>query len=141
MVRFLFLIFVAFSSCKLDSNKEIKKTYYSDEKIKSIKPYVNDSIDGQVQNFYTSGVLKEIISYKHNKKNGMAYYFYPSGALQKFRHWRDNIQNGYVCDYYDDTVGIIKTVILFDNMGKTVYKKHFDSLGNFISEEGIHPTQ
>jgi len=130
-------VIVFFYSCKAD-DPNTKVEYHRDGTVKFIKRYNEGILNGQSQWFYENGNLEQTVLFKAGKEYGNAYYFYPSGALKNFRYWREGKMVGYVADYYDDTVGIIKSVLLYDD-GRLIYKKNFDSLGRFINEEGNKP--
>lgn len=133
------LLILFFYSCTSQHSVEEKRAHFSDGSLKFIKRYKNGIIDGQAQWFYPDGKVEQTVMFKNGEENGMAYYFYPSGALKHFRHWRNGRMNGYVADYYDDTAGIIKAVLIYNDNGNLLYRKDFDSLGRFISEEGSKP--
>jgi antitoxin component YwqK of YwqJK toxin-antitoxin module len=128
---------IAVESC-WQNEKNIKYGYYPNNRVKFIKRYKNDMLDGQAQWFYLDGMVETMVSFKDGKELGNAYYFYPSGTLKSFRYWRDGKMVGYLADYYDDTLGTIKSVLYFQD-GQLTYKKNFDSLGKFISQEGVKP--
>jgi antitoxin component YwqK of YwqJK toxin-antitoxin module len=135
---YLFPLLLLFS-CADKNQIEVKQEHYSDGGLKSIKRYKEGKIAGQAQWFYPDGKLEQTVIFKDGTENGNGYYFYPSGAIKSHRHWRDGKMNGYVADYYDDTVGIIKSVLIYNNNGSLIYKKTFDSLGRVMSEEGKKP--
>ena len=126
-------------SCTNKNQFEVKQEHHSDGSLKFIKRYKEGQLTGQAQWFYADSKLEQTVMFKNGTENGNAYYFYPSGTLKSHRHWRDGKMNGYVADYYDDTVGIIKSVLIYNDNGSLVYKKTFDSLGRVISEEGKKP--
>jgi antitoxin component YwqK of YwqJK toxin-antitoxin module len=133
----VFVVFSCDSNEKINSNQVVD--YYTNGKIKSIKQYANGELDGTCVWFYWNGNLKEKISFKNGLGNGNAHYFYESGALKSHRYFRNGKRVGYVADYFDDSVGVIKAVLLFDNYGKLAYRKTFDSLRNVLKEEGKKP--
>ena len=136
--KLIIAIVVFLGSCK-NQNENVKTERYSNGNLKFIKNYKNGLIDGQSQWFYPSGTIEQIVLFKNGKENGNAYYFYKSGTLKSFRYWREGNMVGYVSDYYDDTVVIIKSVLIYSNKGKLIYRKNFDSIGRFINEEGKKP--
>lgn len=126
-------------SCVDKKQLDVKQEHYFDGTLKFIKRYNDGQLSGQAQWFYPDGKLEQTVMFRNGSENGNAYYFYPSGTLKSHRHWRDGKMNGYVADYYDDTVGIIKSVLIYNDNGSLIYKKTFDSLGRVISEEGKKP--
>ena len=135
---FYVLLFCAIFSCS-KKNSKVQYTYYLNGNIKTCSSLKDGQLNGQTQWFYEDGTLKQVVMFKNNKENGNAYYFYKSGAMESFRHWNNSQMNGYVRDYYDDTVGIIKAVMLFNDKGHVIYKKHFDSIGRTTKVEGERP--
>ena len=131
------ILILLFLSCNTEPN--IKKEYYPNGQLKFIKRYQDGILNGQAQWFYDNGNIEQTVIFKQGEENGNAYYFYTDGALKNFRYWRDGKMVSYVTDYYDDSVGIIKNVLLYNNDGQLIYRKHFDSLGNFLKEEGKKP--
>ena len=109
--------------------------------ISSILRYdTNNKAVGEQVWFYPSGIIDTKIPYSlNNKAYGNAYYFYDTtGALKSDRYFRNNKQVIWGADYWGDSLSTMKSVIHFDDSGRGVYKKYFDRLGNFISEEGIN---
>lgn len=133
LIIVLAFVFI-YSSCA-DSNKE-KVDYYKTGSIKSIKRYnQRNKLDGQSQWFFENGITEQIVLFKDDKENGNAFYFYASGALKSFRFWDNGKMILYGTDFFDDSLNIIKSSILFEN-GMMVYKKNFNSHGEFINQEG-----
>lgn len=134
--RILFyLLFLLHFSCT-KKGESIALQYYDNGKVKSIKAYKNGILNGESTLYYENGNLKSKIIYKNGLENGHAYYFFSSGALESHRFWVQGKMTGYVADYWDGEASIIKNVLLFNSNGDLIYKKEYDSLGNFIKEEG-----
>lgn len=127
------------SSCSSRSNDQTKIEYYKNGTIKSLLRYEDSKLNGECTWFYPNGMLDQKMIYKNGKANGNSHYFYPSGALKSHRYWRDDKMVGFVADYWDDTVGIIKSSLFFDNNGNLIYKKDFDPHGNIVNEQGRLP--
>jgi len=136
--HYLLFLFFCFS-CGTKPSIEERKEYYDNGSLKSIKRYKDNVLNGQAQWFYPDGTIEQNVMFHNGVENGNAHYFYRSGALKNHRHWRNGKMNGYVADYHDDTVGIIKAVLIYNNDGALIYKKSFDKLGRLISEEGKKP--
>ncbi len=69
--------------------------------------------------------------------NGSAYYYYDTtGAIKNFRYFRDGRQVLFGVDYWDDSIGVIKSSLHFNNSGEIYYKKNFNEVGEVVSEEG-----
>lgn len=66
----------------------------------------------------------------------MHIFFYESGAMKSHRFYQNDKNVGYVADYFDDTVGVIKQVLLLDSMGKLIYSKEFNERGEVIKVIG-----
>ena len=131
------LTITIFSCTQKDNN--IRYDYYTNNKIKFIKRYKNNLLDGQSQWFYENGTVEQTVLFNVGKEFGNAYYFYQDGTLKNARNWRYGKMIGYATDYYDDTLGIIKSILLFNSDGNLIYKKNFDHSGHLISEEGKKP--
>jgi antitoxin component YwqK of YwqJK toxin-antitoxin module len=91
---------------------------------------------GQTIWFSNKNTVDQIFNYKNGKKNGHFYSFYESGAIKEHRYLSNGKEILFGADYYNDSVGIIKSALHFNSMGELFYKKNFDSTGKFISEEG-----
>jgi antitoxin component YwqK of YwqJK toxin-antitoxin module len=110
-------------------------SYYPSGKVQAIKP-LNDSLfDGECTWFYPNGNLKQKITYLGGKKNGYAFYFYESGALANMKLFKNNISVGYSEDFYDHSIGISKSIAIFNDSGRMIYRQTFDSTGKLLKEE------
>ena len=141
-INLLIILFSLFLFQNCQRNKlglEVK--YYDNGNIEYIKNYDYQKLQGEAVWFFANGRLKQKIIFEMWLENGHAYYFYESGALESHRYWRNGKMVGYVADYWDDRMSIIKNVLYFNENGDLLYKKEFDSLGNYLREEGKKPEQ
>jgi len=129
------IIILLFNSCTREP-EGTRFTYYKDGTIRTINHFDNNIQQGPSYIFYENGNIKQVEHFKDGSKNGMAYYFYRSGSLAQFRHWRNGLMNGYVADYYNDSMGMVMNVLLFNDSGQVQYKKTFDDHGFFIRDSG-----
>lgn len=109
--------------------------YFADNTISQIENWENDTLEGQIVNFFANGKVESIINYTNGVSNGMAYYYYESGVIESYRKFINDTIVGYGIDYYD-TLGRVKSVMLFDDGGCNVYRKDYDKNGNLINEFG-----
>ncbi len=65
-----------------DQNKEIKRTFYASNKIKTEAHYVNGQLDGVFKRYYENGTLWSEIHYKNGKREGTSKEFYLNGQLK-----------------------------------------------------------
>jgi antitoxin component YwqK of YwqJK toxin-antitoxin module len=112
--------------------------YYHSGSIASIKSYIKGKMDGEQLWFYDNGFVEQKRVFKDGIPDGPWYVYYPSGAIKNFRYTINNKDVAGV-DYWEDTIGIIKSSLHFNDSGQIFYKKNFDQFGNFIDEEGIRP--
>lgn len=113
-------------------------SFYENGKPKEIHGYdKNGDYAGEQLWFYPSGVLNRKILIKNGKANGNGYYFYDStGTLSGHRYFRNDKEVFHGAEYWNDTIGITKSSIYFNDSGQIYYKKNFDENGNLINEEG-----
>ena len=137
-IAYILLLTIFIFSCTPD-NSNIKYGYHSNKEIRFIKRYKNNLLEGQSQWFYEDGTIEQTVRFNEGKESGSAYYFHEDGTLKSCRHWRGGKMVGYATDYYDDTLEIIKSILLFNSDGHLVYKKNFDTTGHLIGEEGMRP--
>jgi antitoxin component YwqK of YwqJK toxin-antitoxin module len=153
---YIFLLY----SCK---GKAIEINYYSRNQIKDLTIYKKDSggqkvvysfyengeieeihrynrqgeYTGEQQWFYPDGFLDRKIPKSNGKANGNGYYFYDStGTLSAHRYFRNDKEVFHGAEYWEDSIGITKSSIYFNDSGHIYYKKNFDKNGNLINEEG-----
>jgi len=157
----ILLVLILFClSCNSHKSDEI--TYYSNGNINTIK--INNKIESSFveYNYYENGNIKEIHRYNKNGDytgeqvwfnpdglmdekgiyqngfaNGNGYFFYDTtGSLKSHRYYRNDKQVFRGADYWEDSIGIIKRIIYFNDSGRDYYQKIYDSNGNFIYELG-----
>lgn len=130
------VLLMLLASCEV-KERNVKIGRYDNNNIKSIKRYNDNNIlFGEAIWFYHNGNLEQKVVFKNGKENGHAYYFYPSGALKSHRFWINGKMTGYCADYWDDTVGMIKASLLYNDHGELIYKKSFDKTGKIVNVEG-----
>ena len=136
-VPLLFLTSCTSSDRRLEQNSADRVVhYYPDGKIQEIKYFKDSLLNGECFLFYPDGKLEQKVTYKDNKVNGHVYFFYNTGVLKSHKFYIDGKIFGNAVDYFDDTVGLIKSILMFNENGKLYYRKEFDSLGNVIKVEG-----
>ncbi|MBV4359898.1 toxin-antitoxin system YwqK family antitoxin [Pinibacter aurantiacus] len=122
-----FVVTLSLFSCSDKKNNDVEIEYFENGNFKTIQHFKNGDSEGQSIWFYENGNIQQIVNFKNDKANGNAFYFYSSGSLKSHRYWLNDTLNGYVTDYFDDTVGLIKTASLYKN-GVVVYSREHDSL-------------
>ncbi|MGC4099977.1 toxin-antitoxin system YwqK family antitoxin [Ferruginibacter sp.] len=160
-VLLVLVLALIFCSCAGRSSKQI--TYYENGKIKSViinnagtdklrielSFYENGEVkeihrlnqEGQFQGeqlwFYNDGILDRKIPVQNGLAGGNAYYFYDTtGTLNGHRYFRMDKEVSYGADYWEDSLGIIKSSLLFNDSGQVIDAKFFDKNGHFVREEG-----
>jgi antitoxin component YwqK of YwqJK toxin-antitoxin module len=133
---FNFLSCTNVSSNTKANNSERVINYYPNGKIQEIKYFKDSMLNGECFWFYPSGKLEQKVTYEKSSVNGQVYFYYESGVIKEHKFYINGMPFGYATTYYDDTISIIKQILLFNGEGKLAYKKEFDSDGNVISVEG-----
>lgn len=110
----VFFLLFFFLSCGEKKNGS-KISYRKNGQIEAISRYKDGKLNGQSVWFHENGNIEQVVTFKDGVAEGEAVYFYKSGALKSRRHWNNSKLNGFVTDYADDTIGIINTVVLFEN--------------------------
>lgn len=96
------------------SNPKGSVDYYEDGYAKSIHNFNNEGkLNGLSVWFYSNGFIRQQQTFKNGLAHGNAYYFYPDGALKSRRFFKDDKLDGFRTDYFDDSIGLIKAVILY----------------------------
>jgi uncharacterized protein len=136
----IFLALLIISACKNyekpNVDNGLKIFYYPNGKIQTIK-YLQDSLlTGECFWFYPNGRLEKKITYDSNQANGPVYFFYESGNLKSSRFFNKDLHVGYTTNYFDDSIGLIQSIFIFNQKGKLIYRKEFDSSGQAVKEEG-----
>jgi antitoxin component YwqK of YwqJK toxin-antitoxin module len=123
------------------STKGYKQIYEFDSTgiCKKIGTQKNSFLEGEQLSFYR-GALIQKIWYKSGIPSGLMYDYYPTtGALKSFRQVKNGLEKGLGIDYYNMTVPVVKSSLYFNDKGEIYFKQNFDSLSNFIGEEGKKP--
>jgi antitoxin component YwqK of YwqJK toxin-antitoxin module len=121
------LVLIVLVGCNHTLKRE-KIIYDKNGKLMCIKHFNEAGIlEGQYVEFYPNGNVSRFFSFNNAKIYGNAFYFYEDGAISSHRFYNDDTLDGYATNYFDDTVGIVKTVYLFE-MGKLIDKREHDSL-------------
>jgi antitoxin component YwqK of YwqJK toxin-antitoxin module len=121
----------------IPNHLKVEITFYENGEIKEIHRY-NDKgmLDGEQMWFFPSGVLDRKIQIRNAVGNGNAYYFYDtSGTLSGHRYLRNDKEVFHGADYWEDSIGITKSSLYFNDSGIIYYKKNFDKLGHLINDE------
>jgi hypothetical protein len=103
--------------------------------IKSIFNYKNEKLNGEQLWFYDNGKVDQKILFINNRREGDAYFFYRDGILKNFRIFKNGKEVLFGADYWDDSLNLIKSSLHFNDSSEIVYKKNFDSKGNFLNDE------
>jgi antitoxin component YwqK of YwqJK toxin-antitoxin module len=119
-VAVIIILLLLYGCIRHHENDEIK--FYKDGTIKSIKRINNGLLEGESLWFYSNGNLERKMTFRNGKANGNAYFFYKSGAIYSHKYYNNDSLSGFVTDYYEDTVGLIKNVMRFEN-GKPIEGK------------------
>lgn len=91
--------------------------YYSNGKVQSETPYVNNKREGVVKNYYSNGQLKSEETYVNDKLEGINKLYDKEGRLTETYTYKDNELNGRAEAYSKD--GKIRAVAEFKH-GKQV---------------------
>ena len=78
----------------------IKRTYYSDSRIKREVNYKLGILDGAFKIYNLDRVVIEEINYKAGKKHQEAMYYYDDGKPLKIEHWNMGVKNGEFKIFY-----------------------------------------
>ena len=78
----------------------IKRTYYSDSRIKREVNYKLGVLDGAFKIYNLEGVVIEEINYKAGKKHQESMYYYDDGKPLKIEHWNMGVKNGAFKIFY-----------------------------------------
>lgn len=115
-IKILLLFFIA---CKEPEIKG-KIDYYTDGYAKSMRNYnIEGKYDGLSIWFYPNGFIKQQQAFKNGLADGNAFYFYSNGALKSHRYFKNNMLDGFRTDYFNDSIGLIKAVVLY-KAGKVI---------------------
>ena len=104
--------------------------------MKAIKNFKDGLLNGACYWFFSNGKLEQNVTYINGEAEGHAYFFYKSGALKSRRLYLNGKPVGYAENYFDHSTGIIHSIFKFNEDGRLVYKREFDSSGKVIKEEG-----
>ena len=141
---FWLLLLVTYS-CNLNKDKGVhesyvRRTYYEDGTIRAEATYNSDSLkDGYGKLFYPDGQLELEIAYLNGKKEGYERGYYKDGSIKYIGSNKNDYPVGQHLSYYSDDT--LKNYLLYDPVGRVVYKRNYDAEGEFISEEGSKNTQ
>lgn len=150
-MRGRFLIFFVILAVNLSCSENEEVGYYKNGSIKYRVPLMNDKYEGEMVVFYPDGGIKAKILYSEGKKSGFQKAYSTAGNLlneiefsgtRKHGTFKTFFQNGQLkasLKYYNDTINglgmdyyenasIYK--IYYTDMGKPIYLKGYDSLGN-----------
>ncbi|MCH8171145.1 MAG: hypothetical protein IIB07_08485, partial [Bacteroidetes bacterium] len=84
----------AFVNAQKLSGTKVKKTYYSDGKIKTQGDYWYDKLDGEYLEFYPSGKLWKKWKFKDGVEEGKSEWYFPDGKLSIVWNYRNGKKNG-----------------------------------------------
>lgn len=138
-MKYYVLILFLFFACKQKPNSQNQKVdFYPNGKIKFIKNYEDHLLNGMSIWFFPNGKMQECITFVNGEAEGHAYYFYESGALKTRRVFKNDKPVGYLENYYDHSIGIVKSILVFNDSGKIIYKKELDTSGRVLFEKGSY---
>lgn len=112
--------------------------FYENGMTKAINKFDDKGLlNGEQLWFYPSGLLNRKVPFKRNKMQGSTFYFYDeTGAVKGFRYFKNGKEILFGVEYWNDSIGMIKSSLHFNDSGQLYYKKNFDQSGNVLSEEG-----
>ncbi len=132
------LIVTCCCNTKVDENvneRDIRRTYYQNGTIKAEATYNSDSVkDGYGKLFYPNGTLELEISYVDGKKEGYEKGYYENGSIRYIGTNKNDLPVGEHLNFYEN--GNLKDYILYDPVGRVVYKREYDTEEKFVSEQG-----
>jgi antitoxin component YwqK of YwqJK toxin-antitoxin module len=137
-MKYLFIVSAMMTiGCHINNKKNTQKVdYYENEQVKTIKNYEENILTGPSFWFYPNGKLEQSVMFINGKAEGHAYIFYESGALKSRRIYKNGKIVGYSEDYFDHSIGFIKTAQFYNDSGQLYYRQVFDTSGAIIKEEG-----
>jgi antitoxin component YwqK of YwqJK toxin-antitoxin module len=123
----------------IQNNKEVIFRFDKLGNCEQIEQYKNHLRDGEQLSFF-HGALIQKAWYSLNLPNGYLFDFYSnSGALKSYRQLSFGKERDLGLEYYNAGVPVIKSSLYFNNNGEIYFKQNFDSMSNFVSEEGKKP--
>ena len=78
----------------------VKRTYYTDSKIKREVTYKEGILEGSFKIYNIEGVVIEEINYKEGKRDEECKYFYDDGKPLKIENWDMGVKNGEFKIFY-----------------------------------------
>jgi hypothetical protein len=124
--------------CKENKQSVQQLNYHTNGKIKAIKELDKTVLNGPCFWFYPNGKLEKSLTYINGEVEGHAYYFYESGALKAREIIKNGKAVGYAEYFYDHSIGLPEAIRVFNDNGKLIYIKQFDTSGKIIREEGSY---
>jgi len=116
---FFFIIFVFSLVISLHPQKVTTKTYYPNNKLKSIISLLDSLRNGNAKFYYDNGKLKEERPYKNGKIEGVVKHYYKSGNLKDVYSILNGKREGNYT-LYDDKGKVLKDV---NFVGGKIYVK------------------
>lgn len=123
-----------FNAC---SSKNIKQKikYHDNGYFQSIRSVDSKGVlNGQSTWFYSNGFVKQQMNFIDGEANGNAFCFYENGAIKSHRYYKKDKLDGFTTDYFNDSVGLIKAVVFFEN-GNVVDLRKGDSTFTIENEK------
>lgn len=98
IIAFMSVVLIL-SSCN-QSEKNLKKEFYDNGKLKSLATLINGKENGQKISYYENGVISRIENYTEGKLNGSSSFFYENRDIQAILYHRNDtlINNATVFD-------------------------------------------
>ncbi len=128
MSRYFLLITLLFllSSCE----EARRDTFYSDGKVKTTVPLVNEKKHGVEKAFYPNGALQSEITYNNGIKEGPATEYYEDGSIKAKYVYEANFIEGELSRFHPN--GKVSYQALHSKNLPIEFPKEFDEKGNPI---------
>lgn len=119
-----------------DKNKPIEIAFNKNGSINYIQNQVGENRWQYIGYYENGNILSKIISDSLGKIHGRAYYFYErSGNLDSDYNFVNGVKNGNAVSYFDST-SILKSSMLYNDVGKMYWRQSSDKNQKIIKEEG-----
>jgi antitoxin component YwqK of YwqJK toxin-antitoxin module len=106
--------------------------YYESGVIKRKSIYVNDTLNGNVDEYYPNGKIHYQSGFKNSKQDGDFFEYFEDGVLKQKSHYKMGMQDGEFLFYYHNKTLSMKTYFKNDT---GYYYQEFDSLGNITDKQ------
>lgn len=113
----------------------IDTLFYESGKIKTIRHFKNNVLNGEYISFYESGAIKFVCQNSNGRQNGKGVKYFENGNISQIGYSIAGLQYGGAY-FYNEEGNYLETYVATDHSQEVFYSADYDSNLNVLSERG-----